>query len=43
VSLIGWPVELIKGIQNIRRKFEVAAEHIGNKPKIKREYDQASF
>ena len=36
-----WQSELIQGIQSFRRKFEDAEEHIGNRPKIKREYDQA--
>ena len=35
-----WQSELIQGIQSFRGKFEDAEEHIGNRPKIKREYDQ---
>jgi predicted methyltransferase len=36
-----WQTELITGIQDFRRKFEGAEEHVGNRPMVKREYDQA--
>ena len=36
-----WQTELTQGIENFRRKFEDAEAHVGNRPKIKQEYDQA--
>lgn len=36
-----WQTELTKGIEDYIRKFEDADEHVRNRPRIKREYDQA--
>jgi hypothetical protein len=36
-----WQTELVTGIQDFRRKFEDAVEHVGYRPIVKQEYDQA--
>jgi len=39
--MTSWQTDLTKGIEDYIRKYEDAEEHVGNRPRIKQEYDQA--